>query len=94
MLGFEESKKGIALNIVELAEAIQNRCGLLGNLDAISLLPHCTADELKEALREQVRAARIMKGRFIFGLGSPITPDTPLSRVREFVTLAREFGRL
>ena len=94
MLGFEESKKGIALNIMDLASATKGQCALLGNLDAINLLPRCTKYELAEALREQVRAAKLMKGRFIFSLGSPLTPDTSLTRVKEYVDLARKLGRL
>ena len=92
MLGFEESKKGIVLDIIELAGALTGRCGLLGNLDAMNVLPSCTATELRAAMEAQAEAARIMKGRFIFSLGSPVTPNTTIVRVREYVTLARTLG--
>ena len=94
MLGFEESKKGIRLDILELAEIVSGHCGLLGNLDAINLLPSCTTEELREALLWQKQAAILRKGRFIFGLGSPLTPGTSLTRAIEYVELAHELGKL
>ena len=93
MIGFEESKKGFKLDIIELAEAVRGRMGLLGNLDAINLLPACTHEELRAALTVQAEAAKIMKGRFIFGIGSPLTPGTSVERAGEYVEAAREIGR-
>jgi len=49
---------------------------------------------LREAIKRHMRAARVMGGRFICGLGSPVTPYTSLERLQTYFSLAREYGRL
>jgi len=92
-LALEESKKGFTIDIAGVAEVVQGRCALLGNLDAINLLPHASADELRGEISRQVAAGRRNKDRFVMSLGSPVTPGTTPERVREYCNWARELGR-
>ena len=91
-LALEESKKGFTIDIEEVAERIGGRCALLGNLDAIHLLPHATEEELAAEIRRQIGAGRRNGSRFVMSLGSPVTPGTPIARVRTYCRLARTLG--
>jgi uroporphyrinogen-III decarboxylase len=91
-LSFEESKKGFQVDIEEVAERLGGRCVLLGNLDAAGILQDGSEAQLREELRRQTRAGRSNRSRFIMSLGSPVTPDTPVERVRLYCDLARELG--
>lgn len=44
-LSLEESKKGFRIDIADVVDRVQGRCAVLGNLDAISLLPHASDSE-------------------------------------------------
>jgi hypothetical protein len=81
-LSFEESKKGFRIDITEIAEAVNGRCTLLGNLDVINLLPDVSEAELRQEIQRQFTAGRSNRNRFIMSLGSPVTPGTSPSRVR------------
>jgi len=91
-VGFEESKKDFRIDIGELAERIDGRCTLLGNLDAVRVLERGSENDLRTEIARQIRAGRRNRNRFISSLGSPVTPATPLERVRLFLDLARELG--
>ena len=88
-LHFEEGKKGFAIDIARMAEAVDGRCVLFGNLDAIGVLQNGTEIELAAAVRRQVEAGRRNRNRFVMSVGSPITPGTPPGRVRLYTDLAR-----
>ena len=92
-LSLEESKKGFNIDITELAEFVQGRCTLLGNLDAIHLLPHASEEELRHEIQRQVQAGRLNRNRFIMSLGSPVTPQTPPQRVRLYCELTHELSQ-
>jgi uroporphyrinogen-III decarboxylase len=91
-VSFEDSKKGFRIDIEAVAEAVNGRCTLLGNLDAIGLLEHGSEQDLRTELRRQARAGRRNHSRFFYSLGSPVTPGTPVSRVRLYTDLAHEEG--
>jgi uroporphyrinogen-III decarboxylase len=57
------------------------------------LLEQGSEADLKAELRRQARAGRRNNSRFFFSLGSPVTPPTPVSRVRLYTDLAHEAGR-
>jgi hypothetical protein len=88
-LAFEESKKGFTINLETIAEIVDGRCALLGNLDAIHLLPEASEDELHAALACQANAGRRNHHRFIHSLGSPVTPETSPEQVRRFCQMAK-----
>jgi len=91
-LSFEESKKNFRVDIAEFAERLAGRCALLGNLDAMNLLQNGGETELRQELKRQIQAGRKNKSRFIMSLGSPVTPETPVERVRLYCDLAHEIG--
>jgi hypothetical protein len=92
-LALEESKKGFHIDIAEVAEAVQGRCALLGNLDALSLLPQASEAQLRDEIARQIAAGRKNGSRFVMSLGSPVTPETRPERVRLYCALAGELGR-
>jgi hypothetical protein len=92
-LSFEESKKNFRVDIAEVAERVAGKCALLGNLDAMNLLQNGSEAELRQELRRQMQAGRKNQSRFIMSLGSPVTPETPVERVRLYCALAHELGR-
>jgi hypothetical protein len=92
-LSLEESKKGFVVDVDEVVQRVRGRCAVLGNLDAIELLPHASEDELRAEIQRQVAAGRRNGSRFVMSLGSPVTPGTPVSKVRLYCDLAHELGR-
>lgn len=93
-LSLEESKKGFRIDIAEVVKRAKGRCAVLGNLDAIHLLPHATEAELRAEIARQLAAGRRNRGRFIMSLGSPVTPATPVARVRLYCEMVRELCEL
>lgn len=91
-LAFEESKKGFVVDINDLAEYIDGRCTLFGNLDAIGALQDGSETELRNAIAEQIAAGRRNRNRFVVNLGSPVTPATPVERVRLYCDLVHEMS--
>lgn len=91
-LAFEESKKGFRVDVAELATWLQGKRVLLGNLDSHGVLERGSEAALREEIARQMRAGRANRSRFIMSLGSPVTPDTPVERVRLYCELAHELG--
>ena len=87
-LAFEESKKGFTIDIDDVVDRVKSRCTILGNLDAINLLPRATEAQLRREIHRQIAAGRRNGGRFIMSLGSPVTPETSIQRVRLYCDLA------
>jgi hypothetical protein len=87
-LSFEESKKAFRIDIAELAARVRGRCVLLGNLDSIGMLQDAPEALLRRELARQREAGLRNGGRFIMSLGSPVTPATPVTRVRLYHRLA------
>ena len=51
-------------------------------------------EQLRAEIARQIAAGRRNGSRFIMSLGSPVTPRTPVDRVRLYCDLARELGSL
>ena len=92
-LALEESKKGFAIDVEEVVERVGGCMAVLGNLDAIRLLPHVDEEMLRVEIARQIAAGRRNGSRFIMSLGSPVTPGTSAERVRRYCELAHELGR-
>jgi uroporphyrinogen-III decarboxylase len=92
-LSLEESKKGFDVDIEDVVRRAGGRCTVLGNLDAINLLPNASEKELRAEVKRQIEAGRRNGSRFIMSLGSPVTPGTSVERVRFYCNLVRELGR-
>ncbi|MBM3211935.1 hypothetical protein FJZ33_06940 [Candidatus Poribacteria bacterium] len=93
-ISLEESKKNFQIDIEDIIEKINKRCVVLGNLDAINLLPKASEDELRVEITRQIKAGRANNSRFIMSLGSPVTPETSVERVRLYCDLVHEIGKL
>lgn len=91
-LAFEESKKDFVVDINALAEYIDGRCTLFGNLDAIGVLQDGSEAQLRDAIAEQIAAGRRNRNRFVVSLGSPVTPATPVDRMRLYCDLVHEMS--
>lgn len=92
-IAFEESKKNFSIDIEKIAEIINGKCTLLGNLDAL-FLEKCSEEELKEALKMQIKAGIKNKYKFVISIGSPITPNTSIEKVKLYIDLSHKLGRL
>ncbi len=93
-LSLEESKKGFCIDIADVVERVAGRCAVLGNLDAIQVLQDGSEEALRAEIARQIAAGRRNGGRFVLSLGSPVTPGTPMERVRRYCDLAHELGEL
>jgi hypothetical protein len=91
-LGFEESKKGFMIDLEDVVARVQGQRTLLGNLDAIGILEKGSDEELRDELTRQLEAGRKNDNRFIMSMGSPVTPGTPVERVRLYCDLVHELG--
>jgi hypothetical protein len=92
-LALEESKKGFAIDIDDVVARVNGRMVVLGNLDAVGILEQADEATMRAEIRRHIAAGRRNGSRFIMSLGSPVTPDTPASRVRLYCDLAHELGR-
>lgn len=85
-LSMECSMKGYVNDLERIAERIGSRISLFGNVDPLGVLQNGTEEELEAELRRQGQAGRKARG-YLACTGSPITPTTPLARVRRFLEL-------
>ena len=86
----EEGKKGFAIDIEDVVALVDGRCTVFGNLDSVGVLQDGSGRALEAEVRRQLDAGRRNRGRFVMSTGSPITPDTPVERVRLYTDLVRE----
>lgn len=93
-LAFEESKKGFSIELMNIAEQLNGKRVLLGNLDSINILQEGTQKQLKEAIEQQLTIGKRNKHRFIMSLGSPVTPQTSVERVALYCELATRIAKL
>jgi hypothetical protein len=93
-VSLEESKKRFTIDIEDVVDRVQGKYTILGNLDAINILPCATEDELRKEIERQINTGRRNNGRFIMSIGSPVTPGTTVERVRLYCDLAHELGNL
>ena len=92
-LSLEEGKKGFEIDIMNVAAKVRGRCAILGNLDSIWVLQNGSEQELRAEIRRQIAAGSANRNRFIMSIGSPVTPATPVERVRLYCDLAHELGQ-
>ncbi|MGI6208522.1 MAG: uroporphyrinogen decarboxylase family protein [Anaerolineae bacterium] len=92
-LALEEGKKGFEIDIEEVARRADRRCAILGNLDAVGILQDADDATLRAEIERQLAAGRRNGGRFVMSIGSPVTPSTPVGRVRRYCGLVRELSQ-
>jgi uroporphyrinogen-III decarboxylase len=94
----EESKKGFDTDLSWQANVLKSRdlqdeIALFGNIDAINTVQEGTSEELEREVKWQVDVGREeYGGRFVMDVGSPITPETSLERLIEYLNLIRKHG--
>jgi hypothetical protein len=89
---FEEGKKGFTIDIADVARRVDGRCVIFGNLDAIGILEHGSDEVLRSEIARQLESGHRNGNRFVMSTGSPVTPGTPLERVRRYTDLVRELA--
>lgn len=92
-LSLEEGKKGFEIDIMDVAAKVRGRCTLLGNLDAIGVLQNGSGREIRAEIRRQIAAGRANRSRFIMSIGSPVTPLTPVERVKLYCDIVHVMGK-
>jgi hypothetical protein len=92
-LALEESKKGFVIDVADTVARVNGRCAVLGNLDAIGVLQNGSEAQLRAEIARQIAAGRRNGGRFVMSIGSPVTPGTPVERVRLYCDFVHELGR-
>jgi hypothetical protein len=93
-LALEESKKGFRIDIEDVVDVVRGRVALLGNIDAIRVLQDGSEEELTQEIARQIAAGRRNEDRFIMSIGSPVTPATPVGRIRRYCDLVRQMGSI
>jgi len=93
-LALEEGKKGFTNDIGQVAEMMRGRCVLFGNIDAVHVLQDGSDETLRAHILRQIEAARANGRRFVMSAGSPVTPGTPVSRVKRYCEMVHELGHL
>ena len=92
-LSCETSMKGYTNDMNKIAESIGDKITLFGNIDPIGILQNGTDEELEKEINLQAEAGRKARG-FIMCTGSPVTPDTDISRVQKFIDYSKKAGAL
>jgi uroporphyrinogen-III decarboxylase len=77
---FEEDRKNYGIDLAEVRRVMGPDRVLYGNVDA-HFLEKASDDEVLAEVRRQIDVAG-SDGNFVVSVGSPITPDTSLDRVR------------
>jgi len=90
-LQFEATMKSYVNDLDAIQRQVGDRLCLWGNLDPVGLVQEAGEEELRQAIAGQVAIGRRV-GRFIVSTGSPITPLTPLARIRRYIELGWEVG--
>ena len=80
------------IDIEDVVAQVRGRCIVRGNLDAVGVLQTGTEEELRAEISRQIATGRRNGSRFVASLGSPVTPGTPVERVRLYCDLAHELG--
>lgn len=90
-LQFEASMKGYVNDLGEIAAQAGEGICLWGNLDPLADVQEASPEAMRQAMARQVAVGR-RSGRFIISTGSPITPLTPLQRIRRYIETGWELG--
>ena len=91
-LSLEESKKTFTIDIADVVARVRGRMAVLGNMDAIGVLEQGTLEDVRREVARQLEAGRRNGGRFIMSVGSPVTPGTPVQRMRDYAAIVRELS--
>ena len=85
----ETSMKGYVNDLESIAAQVKGRTCLFGNIDPVGVIQNGTDEQLQEEVKRQIRVGRSL-GSFVLSTGSPITPLTPVDRIRRFIDIGHE----
>jgi len=88
-LSMETSMKNYVNDVEAIVKKIGDRVTVFGNIDPYGVLEKGSDEELETEMRRQAQAGRQGRG-FVMCTGSPITVNTPLSRVQLFLELGKK----
>ena len=91
-LALEEGRKHFAIDIDEVAGRVGGRMALVGNLHDVDVLEAGSVEAIRAETARQLEAGRRNGGRFLMGIGGPVTPDTPLEHVRTIAETVHELA--
>ena len=83
-LVMEASMKGYANDIEKIARQVSGRTCLFGNLNPYEHVQRLSDGDLAALMKRQYEAVKPY-GPFVCSTGSPITPGTPVSRIRYYI---------
>jgi len=84
----ETSMKSYINDLRDIASQTKGRTCLFGNIDPVGIVQKGTDEQLQEEIERQICIGRSL-GSFVVSTGSPITPLTPVERIRRFIEIAR-----
>ena len=85
----ETSMKGYVNDLESIGVQVEGRTCMFGNIDPVNIVQRGTDEQLQAEIQRQVCIGRSL-GSFVISTGSPITPLTPVARIRQFIDFARE----
>ena len=87
VLQMEASMKNFTNDYDYIAERLDGKMCLMGNLNPYEDLEITNDEELHERIRKQVESGR-KYGKYISCTGSPITPYTSVERIKRYIDMA------
>jgi uroporphyrinogen decarboxylase len=91
-LGFNAINIGEGVEIGEVKREIGDRVCLMGNLDTINDLQPRRPEEVEQAVREILEAAK-PGGGYIFCTGEGVPDSTPVENVRAMMGAVKNYGK-
>jgi uncharacterized protein YjeT (DUF2065 family) len=91
-LALESSRKGFTIDVADLARRVRGRLAILGNLNEVDLLEKGPIPAIRAEVKRQLEAGRANDGRFLMGIGGPVTPATPPAHVRAVAEAVHELA--
>lgn len=88
-ISIESGRKGFSNDIEWVNKIVAGGKCLLGNVN-VEILRIGNKEELENEIRRQINIGKEY-GKFIVSIGSPITSDVPLSRIKDFVEISRKY---
>ena len=84
----ETTMKNYVNDIGRIADRLGGGMCLFGNIDPVNVVQRGSEERLRGEIERQAEVGR-RHGRFVISTGSPVTPLTPVRRIRQFIDVAR-----
>jgi len=90
-LAMECSMKGYTNDMATAVQQIGQRLTLFANIDPVNVIQNGSDAALEAEIRRQAAAGGRARG-FVIAAASPITPATPVERMRQFIELGAQIA--